>query len=392
MTRFVRQGILKVAALSVSLGIALLAAEAGLRLLGRDGPRVWAPDPVVGWRPIPGAKRHWIEEGDGLIEINSRGFRDRERELAAEPAVERIAVFGDSMTEGDQVNLDQTYASRLEAGLRGQGHAVEVLNFGVTGYSPTQELLLFRDEAPKYGPQIVVLALFLDNDVSGSHPRLSVAPEAPFAVTEGSGLSFDYSRAEASYNGYHRQPFYLLRKYSALYRATGALRERRGETAPADPARAGAVPTRFELYLTTPPGPPREWEDAWGTLERVVAAMADDTRRLGAELVILSVPAAQVVDPRAWERLVAERPAMRERAWDLRGPERRLRAFADRHDLRLIQPLDAFEAAVRSERLYFGDVGHLTPRGHQLIADELARFLTAGRLIEDRRPHQALTR
>ena len=380
---------MKVVALGVSLSIAVLAVEAGLHLVGRDSPRVWAPDPVVGWRPIPGAKRRWIEEGDGLIEINSRGFRDRERELEAEPAVERIAVFGDSMTEADQVNLDQTYASRLEAGLRGQGHAVEVLNFGVTGYSPTQELLLFREQAPKYRPQIVVLALFLDNDVSGSHPRLSVAPEAPFAVAEGSRLSFDYSRAQASYDGYNRQPFHFLRNHSALYRATSALRQRRGETASGGPARASAVPTRFELYQTTPRG---EWEEAWKTLERLVAAFAEDTRRLGAELVILSVPAAQVVDPRAWERLVGERPAMREQAWDLKGPERRLRAFADRHDLRLIQPLEAFEAAVRSERLYFGDVGHMTPRAHQLIADELARFLTAGRLIEDRRPHQALTR
>jgi lysophospholipase L1-like esterase len=137
--------------------------------------------------------------------------------------------------------------------------------------------------------------------------------------------------------------------------------------------------------------PRREWEEAWETLERVVAALADDTRRLGVELVILSVPAAQVVDPRAWERLVAERPAMREQAWDLEGPERRLRAFADRHGLRLIQPYKAFEAAVRSESLYFGDVGHMTPRGHDLIADELARFLAASRLLENRRPHQALT-
>jgi lysophospholipase L1-like esterase len=374
MARGARQGILQVAALCVSVGIGVLAAEAGLRLIGRDSPRVWAPDPVVGWRPIPGATRRWIEEGDGLIEINSRGFRDRERQLEAAPAMDRIAVFGDSMTEADQVNLDQTYAARLEAGLRRQGHAVEVLNFGVSGYSPAQELLLFREEAAKYRPGIVVLALFLDNDVSGSHPRLSVAPEAPFAVAGNSRLSFDFSRAEASYHSYNRQPFHFLRKHFALYRAMSALRERGGETAPGGPARSGPVPTRFELYQTMPRP---EWEEAWETLEHVIAAFAGDTRRLGAELVILSVPAAQVVDPRAWERLVAEHPAMREEAWDLEGPDRRLRAFAHRHDLRLIQPHEAFAAAVRSETLYFGDVGHLTPGGHALMADELARFLAA---------------
>src|SRR5688572_23732052 len=116
MTR--RARMFKAAAHCVSLGIAVLAVEAAVRLIGRDSPAVWAPDPTVGWRPIPGAKRHWIEEGDGLIEINSRGFRDRERQLEADPGVERIAVFGDSMTEADQVNLDQTYASRLEDALQ----------------------------------------------------------------------------------------------------------------------------------------------------------------------------------------------------------------------------------------------------------------------------------
>src|SRR3974390_206254 len=142
--------------LILSGAAALCLVEAGVRVMGMDVPRVWAPDPATGWRPIPGAHRHWTDEGDGLIQINSLGFRDVERQIERRPNIARVAVFGDSQTEADQVNGDQTYSARLEASLAAR-HQVEVLNMGVTGYSPVQELVLFRTEAPHYRPDVVVL-------------------------------------------------------------------------------------------------------------------------------------------------------------------------------------------------------------------------------------------
>lgn len=378
-----RQLVAKLLLLIASLGFCVGSAEVGLRLIGRDNARVWVPDPEVGWILLPGARRHWTDEGDGLIQVNSLGHRDRERRLTPDPAVTRIAVFGDSTTEADQVNLGDTYVARLEADLQRSGYTTESLNLGVTGYSPIQELLLMRREAARYRPQVVVLGLFLDNDVSGCHPALSVAPEAPFATVDGDRLRFDYSRAVASFDDYHREPLYTVRRYSAIYRVLTELRHRQTamSSAGASP-RAQTVPKRFEIYG---PAPRAEWEQAWRTLEGVLASVADDTRRLGAKLVVLSIPAAQVVDPRAWAGLLDQNPSMRARSWDLEGPERRLRTIADAHQIALLQPYREFQSAAStapSGSLYFGNVGHMTARGHELLAAELAKFLKERKLLE----------
>ena len=53
------------------------------------------------------------------IHINRFGMRDRERELR--PAGRRIALIGDSLTQGLQVSDDQTVSRQLEH-LLGGGH------------------------------------------------------------------------------------------------------------------------------------------------------------------------------------------------------------------------------------------------------------------------------
>src|SRR5262249_49882889 len=152
---------------------------------------------------------------DGWISINHLGYRDRERRVEKDPGTYRIAVFGDSMTEGVQVNLEQTYLYLLEEQLRHSGQRVEVLNFGVNGYGPLQELLLFKQVGAQFQPDLAVLAVFLDNDVADCHPKLAVIQgNTPFLPAHGDLTSIDYRGPERSFSGYHAQPLYWLRQHS----------------------------------------------------------------------------------------------------------------------------------------------------------------------------------
>src|SRR5262245_53648445 len=108
----------KLAALAASAVIAAVMIEVYVRVSGRDQPVIWQPDPVLGWRHIPGTTAHWYQEGEGWIEINSLGMRDPERTIAKPSGTFRIAVFGDSMTEAVQVYPAQTYCHLLESRLR----------------------------------------------------------------------------------------------------------------------------------------------------------------------------------------------------------------------------------------------------------------------------------
>jgi hypothetical protein len=357
---------------------ALLVVEVGLRLLGMDQPRVWVPDPVVGWHHLPGAQTHMTDEGDGQVVINSLGYRDRERQLDKAAETFRIAVFGDSMVEATQVNLDKTFTYLLEERLSSASRPVEVLNFGIAGYGPLQELLLFQREGPRYRPDLVVLAVFLDNDVADCHPALRTGQAGiPFARVENGNLQVDYSRAEQNHASYHREPIYSVRKYSALYRAFREFQARRAGRSAAD-GPTGAIPRRFQLYQE--PAPP-DWDEAWSTLDAVLGEFAAEARRQQVPLMVVSVPCSQVVNDAAWQKTLQRHPAMADATWDLEQAERRLRQLAQKYQLPLLQPYLPFRQAGQAPPLYFGVLGHFTPRGHELMADALDHFLREQRLL-----------
>jgi len=81
----------------------------------------------------------------GRITINQYGMRDKEYALAPEPGVFRAAVLGASSVMGWGVGDGQTFEALLEDRLnRELAHSpyakYELLNFGVPGYNPPQQL------------------------------------------------------------------------------------------------------------------------------------------------------------------------------------------------------------------------------------------------------------
>jgi hypothetical protein len=302
--------------------------------------------------------------------VNRLGFRDQERLLQKPPGVFRIMALGDSMTEADQVNPDQTYCARLEKRLSSENRPVEVLNCGVNGYSPLQELLVLRREGPRFQPDLVIVGIFLDNDVAGCHPRLNTtAGQSPSASLNGDELQFDFSQAEESFQHYHREPVYSIRKYSAIYRWLRTASDRR--VAAATPS--AGVPTRHKLYAY-PVAP--DWEEAWAVFEQSLMEMSAEAKRQGAQFVIVSLPCAQAVVPESWKSLQHQFPQMDDESWDVERPERRLQEFAARHGLELLQLLPVLRKQVDGEPLFFGDVGHMTAHGHDTTAEGIAEYLS----------------
>lgn len=158
----------------LGLLLALAAVESTLRSLGRHGiehPQdLFLHDEVLGWRLRPGGSGvHAGLDFRVTYRINSRGLRDREIPYEPpSPATFRILALGDSFTEGYGVEVEETFARRLESLLRRRrGSHVEVINGGVQGYSTDQELLFLFREGLRYRPQVVLLA-FNDGDVNAS--------------------------------------------------------------------------------------------------------------------------------------------------------------------------------------------------------------------------------
>jgi hypothetical protein len=364
-------------ALAAALVVAAGCVEVLIRVMALDRPLVWQPHPQFGWWHIPGARAHWTEEGDGRIVINSLGMRDEERTVRKPAGVFRIAVFGDSMTEGVQVNPDQTFTQVLQRKLRQRGLNVEVLNFGVNGYSPLEGYLLFDRVGKMFAPDLVVHALFTDNDIADCDPHLAaVQVGAPFArIDSAAKLSIDFSRSEQSASDYRRQPFYVIRRISATYRMLSAMRRAnaaRGNVG-AMMASTGGIPQRYFVYAD--PVPP-QWAAAWNLYERILATFAADAKTIGARFAVISVPAGPVVDERVWNRVLTEYPRMQHQQWQILGPQARLAEITARQGVALIQPLEDFRKNIGGSPMFFGNVGHFTPRGHEIMAEALERYLT----------------
>lgn len=100
------------------------------------------------------------------VQTNSCGMRDVERKIQRQSNTYRIALLGDSFAFGWGVEREQGLAAALEHSLNSvarAGHKVEVLNFGVPGYSTFQEVFSFLENGADFNVD-EILVYFIEND------------------------------------------------------------------------------------------------------------------------------------------------------------------------------------------------------------------------------------
>ncbi len=149
----------------VSLLITLIVAEVSLRLILGDQLRIvksertltYRYDEQLGWFPVEGSSAQFNLTTSINIKHNSRGFRDPEHTPDDRPSV---LFLGDSFTWGYDVEAEQRFTDILRDSLPG----LNMFNLGISGYGNDQQLLLLREQADFYQPDLVVLIFCADND------------------------------------------------------------------------------------------------------------------------------------------------------------------------------------------------------------------------------------
>lgn len=153
-------------AFTAALGLALVAAELCVArwfplpasLYQTDPELLYVPRPLARSTKVagPNGARHWV-----TTEFNAQGHRGPEFELAKTKP--RAVVYGDSFVLAEDVEERESFVARLRADLA-EGGACEVVNSGVSGYGPDQEVLKFEREAPALKPDLAVFVLYASND------------------------------------------------------------------------------------------------------------------------------------------------------------------------------------------------------------------------------------
>jgi lysophospholipase L1-like esterase len=206
--------------------VAILALEAFFAITGVGEQDFMKPDLELGSTHIPGKLITWRLEGYSRDYFSKAGWRDIERTVAKPAGTYRIALIGDSQTEALQVPLERNWARQCEKLLNKLDQAprkekYEVLNFGVSGYSTAQELLLLKKEVLKYQPDLIV-TLYSRGDsqenVVEPDKRATAEPRPFYYLDESGKLQLDDSVLKANRAKLSNNPLLdFVRRHSRIY-------------------------------------------------------------------------------------------------------------------------------------------------------------------------------
>jgi lysophospholipase L1-like esterase len=320
---------------------------------------LFMPDPALGYRLRPNARTRFVTaEFDTEISINGQGVRD-DAEIGPKPPGERrIVVLGDSLVLSVQVDRQKTFCQLLEDRLNRAGGPIHyrVINAGVQGYGPVEELLFFREVARAFQPDLVIQTIFVGNDAeeavtSSSRLRGAGQPPAPEAV---SGSLLNRARR-------------LVRRSMVLQ----VVRLRLVTVTDRLPGFGAPPEAPLQSYAASPA--PRI-EEGLRISHDCVQSLAAEAAAAGAKTMVMLMPARFQVDDADYGRL---KDAVQGAGGTLVRDAATTRFDAALAPLGIprFDALPPLRAALPGPDVFFQQTVHLTPRGHEIVARALEAFI-----------------
>lgn len=133
--------------------MAIFFVEFALATAGLGEEEIFALDAELGSRHMVNKRVTWRSEGYAQSYFGLDGLREQKVTLEKRPGIYRVALLGDSLTEGLQVPYEQSFGALINK----KSNGVEVLNFGVSGYSTAQEYIQLKKQVLKYKPDLVLV-------------------------------------------------------------------------------------------------------------------------------------------------------------------------------------------------------------------------------------------
>ncbi len=278
---------------------------------------------------------------------NSLGFNDVEWSVERAKGVPRIACLGSSTTEGgNDFGREATFPFLLERALEARhGRDVEVLNFGLSGWTSAEELVNWFLSAQDYRPDLVIL-----------HEAANDIYARNYATFRTDYVHYRKPWALPCFGGTTR----FVVEHSDLLAWRFAHRE----------------PPDLVKMSTRPPGANAVWDgrslplDTTRAFRRNVLSIARGARDQGARVVLATVPYApqhDVDDPRSsgvWR-------------FGMRQHNEILRELAREEGFILVDLARLVAEHPQDFQGLFVDLVHLQPEGNRRKAEEIDRVLAS---------------
>jgi hypothetical protein len=382
-----------------AFAFAMLVAEVALRIIGFTNLNPYITDRYTGFSLRPNTEGWWHGEGTTYIRTNSDGLRDREHTKAKPPNTIRIAVLGDSFTEAFDVDMPDAWWAVMEKRLQGcgafAGNQVEVINFGVSGYSTARELMTLKHRVWDYSPDIVVLNMTLINDIKDNskvlNPQYASLP-LPYYIYEGDQLVLDdaqlvarnnstYFRLQQSFPGRvmnslrNLRLMQLIDKARISYSQGQIFKRQQAEHPNAHREVAG-----WDSSVLEEPTKP-DWIEAWRVTEGTLLLMRDEVSSKGAKFLLVTGSSGIQVHP---DPVVRQESMRRLKLNDLFYPDKRIRAFGERENITVLNLAQPMQKYAESNKLILHGQGDMATYGHwNQAGNKIAGELIAAKLCSD---------
>ena len=313
--------------------------------------QIFEHHPILGYRFVPGLKAR-VPQGPGyLIRTNNLGFRcDHDVTPAARSTLRRMLLFGDSFTAGDFVSNGQRFGDLVERKVAD----LQVDNFGLPGSGTDQHYLIWKEYAPDLSPDLVVIAVLVENI------RRVVAHYRYYENATGAKVVY-------------AKPYYALEGDRLVLKGVPVPRQPIPETELPEEERAAVdrggrfeklrevvnqlglreVAQRVTRYQPVP-----EYDDAhhpaWLLMRAILAQWIED---ISTPVLLVPIPLYQFVEG-------TSDPASYQQRFDDLARDTGARLHDPLPDLMRLPP-----ATRRGFR--FAHDPHLTPAGHEALADSL---------------------
>ncbi len=322
--------------------------------------------------------------GEFRVEVrsNSLGFHDHEHTVAPEKNSCRVLFLGDSLIEAVQVDMEESVTRLTENELREKSkQQIDVLNFASSGAGPSQYLQVLKTLGLNYSPDMVVLWLYLGNDIRNSHRSLQPSVTMPFHTLDSDEkLVFHPPPAEI--------PDSSLRKFFGGITLFRIIREAIRETPLQKPFVALGLAAHEGKASWNRKGIPMDWysykiplDEEWNDAYRTVFAILKEVKRILAErdipLLVAVIPTNLNIEDRWQEALKYHNVEYHADEWDFDMPRRKVLEALHNLDIPVLDLLPSMQKDYQSHGISHSwkKDAHWNQRGHQIASQAVQPYI-----------------
>lgn len=350
----------------------------------------------------PYAETHFKSaEFDVTVKRNRFGLRGHEPSVPKPAGTTRLLMLGDSFTAGFAVPDGERFCDLIQEGLRARGDAVEVVNGGVSGYSPTLEYISLRDQFLAFEPDAVILWLDLGDLQEDRWFQKNLVYDAQGRIercdplyTDGRFNRWEWLRLHSALAQYvDAKILRTISRIQVLGLKEFVATKLRGERAKVAVARLKAaqraddLPTydRFLLVReTTTEASVKPYWELTAKYLRMIHALCEERH---IPFVLGIYPYGMLVGPDQWAEGRVFWGFERGKTYDASEAVALVTHFTRQEGITLVNTFEGFKEAGKTQKLFFDQDGHFNPAGHRVLAEHAlhdAAFLAVVRFAMQR--------